>query len=291
MMKHSRRSALFVCISWIFLAGCGGKSTPPNPPITNACTGVVISGTMQDSLTGQPVSQGWAVLESGIQLLATPVFNFSQSQKVTSDVHGAFSLCSPPVPQPSAIVLVALDPSGKTYPAFVAPVSGATDLGTIPMGGCRLLCGFEGQQQTSSPVIITGTITSAPIAKTGSVMAQYAMNALDGSKNLWNFSIPALDPAQSNTFGTTPSVCAGSAPFCAAYTLTLPSQKPVQRVTGGYLQQAGAPTYSIYAVADGPLSCTPSSGHAFFQQDGKSFLTGVPGDQLSAADIAFTRCQ
>lgn len=222
-MKHPRRSVLFVCISLICLTGCGGKTVPPSSP--NACTGVVISGTMQDSLTNQPVSQGWAVLESGTQLLTTPIFNFSPSQKVISDVHGAFSLCAPPITQPSAIVLVALDSAGKTYPPFVAPVSGATDLGTIAMGGYRIICGFLGQQQTSSPATIKGTITSAPIAKPCSVMAQYAINALDGSKNFWNLAVPSLDPAQSNTFGTTPGVCAANAPFCAAYTFTLPSQK------------------------------------------------------------------
>lgn len=289
-MKHPRIAVLFVCILWICTTGCGGNPRPI-PPVGNACTGVVISGVMQDSLTNQPVSQGWAVLESGTQLSTTPIFNFSQSQKVTSDVHGSFSLCSSAVTQPSAVVLVALDSSGNAYPAFVTSASGAADLGTIPMGGCRVLCGFEGEQQTSSPATINGTITSAPVAKSGTVMAQYAMNALDGSKNIWNFAMPSLDPAQGNTFNATPGVCAGNAPYCATYTFTVPSQKPVQQVTGGYRQESGAPTYSIYAVVDDPPSCHPSFGHTILQQDGTSFLTGGAGEHLSAADIKFTGCQ
>ncbi|HVJ06382.1 MAG TPA: hypothetical protein VM578_11975 [Candidatus Saccharimonadales bacterium] len=248
-------------------------------------------------MTNQPVSQGWAVLESGTQRSITAIYNFLPKQNVTSDVHGAFRVCAPIVPNPSAIVIVALDSSGKAYPPFVAPISGSTDLGIIPMGGCRPICGLDGQQQTSSPATITGAITSTPIAKTGAVLPQYVMQALDGSKstdgypNLWALAMPIFNTSQAYTFGTTPGTCAEGFPFCTAYTFSIPTQKPIKRVTGGYLQEAGAPDYSIYAVPDGTPSCIPSFGLEIFQQDGTSLLRGTPGVQLSAATINFTKCQ
>jgi hypothetical protein len=291
--QHKRLTMNFFLIALLsgIIIGCGGNSIAPKPPTTTTCTGVSLSGTMQDSLTNQPVFQGWAILESGTQLSTTSVYNFSQIKRVTTDAHGFFSLCTPAIAKPSAIVLVALDSSGETYPPFVANVSDTNDLGFVLMGGCRVTCGFDNQQQTSLPVTIKGNITSAPTAKIGSVMAQYTMNALDGSKNLWNFAVPPLDPSQSNLFGTTPSACTVAAPLCAEYAFTLPSQKPIQRVTGGYLQEAGAPNYSIYATVDGTPSCASPFDISIFQQDGTSLLTGTPGAQLSAADINFTGCE
>jgi hypothetical protein len=280
------------------MTGCTTPPASPNQPASDACTGaVVITGTLQDSLTHQPVSQGWAVLESGSELSVTPAYNFYPAQKVATDAQGGFRLCAQTLASPSALVAVALDSAGMAYPPFVAPVSATTSFGAIPMGGCAGVCAFPGEQQTSAPATITGAITTTPIAKTGTVVPQDAMPALDGSKaangdsNLWSLAIPNFNASQANTFSTASGACAGTVPFCAAYTFALPSQNPVRLVNGGYVQGVGAPIYSIYAVPDGSPSCIPSSVLTILQQDGSSLLTANPGSQITASTLAFSLCQ
>jgi hypothetical protein len=320
-----------------FAAGCGGHTPlPVMPPGNGGCSGSVISGTMQDSLTHQPVAQGWAALETGTPLVEpgeTPVtiYTFSQTQTVASDAQGAFSLCSSALAAPAVVVLVALDASGNAYPAFVSSVTGATDLGTVAMGGCTLTCGLEGQQQTSAPATISGTVTSTPAAEAGTVAAQYSLHALDGSSNLWSVAVlpldPAqsgafataaeagtvaaqyslhaldgssnlwsvavlpLDPAQSGAFATAAGACPQSAPDCASYQFTLPSQSPVELVNGGLQQAAVSPFYVIYASLTTPSACTERFALTDFQQDGTYFLSGTRGAQLTAATIGFNGCK
>ncbi len=138
-MDHWRAWAL-ICIVGIYLLGCGGRSSSPGPPNGSGSAELTISGTMHDSLTGQLVSQGWAVLESGTQLPLTPIYNFKQIQRVATDPTGNFQISSSAIADPAIIVLVALDASGKAYPPFIAlvPNAAATPktvaLGTIPMG-------------------------------------------------------------------------------------------------------------------------------------------------------------
>lgn len=295
-MKTACRVALSACSMWICLTGCGGKSTPPTPPGGGACAGAVISGILHDSLTGKPVAQGTAVLESGTELSVTSLYEFFPAQTAATDARGGFSLCAQTVTHPSAVVLEAMDSAGNAYPPFVASVSGAADLGTIPMGGCTLICGFEGEQQTAAPATITGVITSSPVAMAGTVVPEYAMEALDGSKspdgtpNLWAIAVPSLNASQTLTFSTAAGACAAGAPFCSSYTFALPSQSPVWHVSGGYLEPSAPPTYLIYAAGDSAPSCIPSAISTIFQQDGKSLLTADPGAQLSVANIDFTGC-
>jgi len=296
-MKTACRTVLFACLTWLCLAGCGGNSTPSSPPTRDTCTGAAITGVLQDSLTSQPVAQGVAVLETGTQLSATSIYNFYPAQQVATDTHGAFKLCTGTIASPSAIILEAIDSTGRAYPPFIASISGAADLGTIPMGGCRGACILDSQQQTSLPATIAGVITSSPIAKTGSVVPQYSVTALDGSKsksgypNLWSLALPLFNSSPNFAFSTTAGTCAGAAPFCASYSFSVPSQQPIQLVNGAYIQEAAAPYYLIYAVPDGPASCLPPSKLTIFQQDGSSFLTGNPGAQITAAEIDFSDCQ
>lgn len=292
-MEAFGRAVLIGCAIWISLAGCGGNSSAPIPSSssgTDACTsGVAISGVLQDAVTHQPVAQGWAMLESGTQLGVTQVYSFYPVQRAATDAQGAFQVCAQSIASPSAIVLVALDSTGLAYPPFVASLSGTADLGTVPMGG--------EPQKTSAPATITGVITSAPAATAGTFVAQYVMTALDGSKsssgspNLWALAIPGLSNSQSNTFSTASGSCAGGAPYCASYTFTLPSQKPVQPFSGGYTQGVGAPVYSIYALTGSSSPCSPSSRTTGSQLDGSGVLIGSPGAQMTASTIAFTMCQ
>lgn len=296
-MRTVCRTILLTSLGWLCLSGCGGKSSSPTPPVSDVCTGVAISGTLKDSLTNQPVAQGVAVLESGTKSSVVSIYNFFPKQQAAADVDGAFSMCAQSVASPSVIVVEAMDAAGNAYPPFLAPVSEATDFGTIPLGGCTVMCGLAGQQQTSAPATITGSVTSTPIALTGTVVPQFAVQALDESKavdgtpNLWALAMPVYNTAQSFTFNTAAGACAGGARFCASYTFKLPSQSPIWRVNGGTVQAAVAPNYLIYAAAGGTTSCLLPSVLTVFQQDGTSFLTGKPGAQFTAANLNFAGCQ
>ena len=296
-MKSTWKATLLVCLVWICLAGCGGNSSSPAAPPGSGCSGVVISGTLLDSLTSQPVAQGMAILESGTELGTTPVYDFYPTREVATDVHGGFSLCGQTLTHPSAIVLESTDSGGKAYPPFIATVSGTAKLGTILMGGCTLTCGFfQGEQQTATPATITGVIASAPIAVAGTVVAEYAMQALDGSKaadgspNLWALALPVFTASPVATFSTTTGACAGVGPFCSTYTFPVPAQSPLWSVTGGTIQAAVAPTYLIFAVPGNQATCSPPVALSAFQTDGKSRLTATPGAQLTAQSISFATC-
>ncbi len=292
-MARIGRTATFLCAVWLLLAGCGGN---PAPRITNAsgCTGILITGLLKDSLTSQPVTEGTAVLESGTQLGSQAAFQFYPSQQSATNTQGAFQICAPSLASPSALVIEALDASGNAYPPFVSAVSASTDFGTILMGGCNMTCAL-GAVQTSVPATIAGTITSAPAAASGTLVPQYATESLDGSKTstggpiVWALAMPNFNSPQVESFRTLAGLCPASAPDCTTYSFVLPSQSPVQRVTGGYLQPAVAPFYLINATPTNP--CVPPIGIAPYQQNGTSLLQANPGAQLTAAAISFTQCQ
>jgi hypothetical protein len=218
-----------------------------------------------------------------------PVFGFSVVKSTNADANGKFQFCVPSAPHPSAVIVAALDAGGNAYPALVAPVTSSIDFGRLLMGICRGTC-FNGQQQTSSPAVIEGAITTAPVAKSGSVFAQSGLVAPDDFTKVWVISLPLLEQAETNSFQTNAGTCAGGAPFCAHYSFTVPSQNPIVHTASGYTQLAGEPNYMIYATPDGG-SCIPPFGFTAFQEDGTSFLTGSPGVHLTAAAIAFQSCQ
>ena len=283
---------VLTCIYFSSVLGCGSKgSISVTPPKGVNCTGVSISGVLKDSLTDQPVQHGLAFLENGTQIQGTKLYNFAIIQQTAADASGTFTFCPTAIFAPSALVLIALDSSGNAYPPFVAPISETVHFGTIPMGGCRGECGFEGQQQTSLPATVKGVITSSPISKSGTLFPQYAMNAPDASGATWDLIMPAFNIGQGFAFITGSSGCAQSIPFCAAYSFSLPSQNAVFPVKGGYSQQTGSPFYLVLASVTGTPTCVPPSVLISFQQDGKSPLQGTPGTVLTAAPIHFSRCQ
>lgn len=300
-MKRGIVADMCACLLGLCLVGCGGHSAGIVTPPPDTCSGLKITGTLVDSLSKQPVTRAWAVLETGTPLIASgPLYEFYPAQTASTDANGAFSVCAHSVPSPSAMVIVALDASGKAYPPFVSAIAGTKDFGSIPMGGCTGMCGFEGSEQATTPAIIAGDITSAPVAKTGTVVAQYAMAALDGSKstgglvNLWSLAMPAFDSTQNVSFATAAGPCANGVHFCTSYKFTLPSEKPLQPFVlngvSGYIQEAGAPEYMIFATPDGAFSCTPSFGFSAYQTDLATPLTATPGTHMKASGIDFSGC-
>ncbi len=300
-MKTTCRLVSVICGIALGVAGCGVHPSAPLPPPSDACTGLVIQGTLHDSLTGQPVTLVRAMLESGTQLSPAPLYLFAPVQQVGTDGKGAFKVCAKTLVNPSALVIVALDAEGNAYPPVITTVSGAADLGSIPMGGCAGTCGFEGSQQTTAPATLHGNITSTPGTASGSVLALYSTLALDGSTaadgspNLWGVAIPSLYALQGDSFTTTAGGCVGASGNCAAYTLTLPSQNPLipETISGhpGYVQQVGSPVYMMYAASTSLPACLPSLVVTALQQDGESPLLANPGAKLTAADLAFTHCE
>jgi hypothetical protein len=225
----------------------------------------------------------------------TPVYNFGPTQQVTSDAQGGFSLCASSLPYPSVLVLEAMDSGGKAYPPYITAVATTVDLGTISMGGCTGVCGLAGEQQTTQPATITGIVTASPIAITGTLIPQYVMQALDGSKtpsgpNLWALAMPVFSASPTLTFSSAPGACNGVAPFCSTYSFFVPAQGPFYPFSGGTREQTAPPGYLISFIPAAQLACTPLYAFAKLQSDGKSFLLATEGAQLTAQDISFTNC-
>lgn len=299
-MKFGWRCAGIGFVLAIFWNGCGGGGSKspvtPNPPSPDACTGQLITGVLHDSLTGKPVAQGLAVLETGTQLTPTvALYNFTPAKQASADATGAFKLCIPSVISPSALVITALDASGNTYPPFVSSISGAKDLGTVPMGGCAVTCGLAGEQQTTAPATIGGNVMSTPGAVSGTIYGFIATLALDGSvtakgdKILWALAVPDMSAGHTSAFSTLANGCTGVSAACAAYSIDLPSQSPMQLVNGGYLHPAAAPTYMFFAALNQGSVCTLNYGVSFFTSTGEA-LQATPGAKLTATDIAFSGC-
>jgi hypothetical protein len=286
------RATISSGLAFASLFGCGGGvSTSPVISTGQSCSGISVTGTLRDSLTNQPVSQGWAALEAGAGTsISSPAVTFSPTQTVASGSTGAFQLCTPALTQPAVVVVDALDATGQAYPAFVTQVSATTDLGIILMGGCTLVCDIgDGQQQVSVPASIQGQVTSTPNTLAGYVTPQLALNALDGSGSIWALFVPPLNTLESDVFSTAASACTGQNQWCSAFTFMLPSQNPVTPSKGGYSQQAGVPGYQIYAVSTNPSSCAETSIVSLLSTSGGPLL-GSPGVTLTAQPINFTGC-
>ena len=296
-MKAFCRAASFASCVYILLTGCGSKNTSLSTPQSSSCNGATLSGTMRDSLTHQPITQGIAVLESGTELSLTRVYNFVPTQQVTTDVQGSFSMCAQSLAYPSVLVLQAMDINGKAYPPYVTAVTAAADLGIISMGGCTGICGVANEQQTGRPATITGVITSSPIAMAGTLIPQFTLYALDGSKtpsgipNLWALAMPVFNTSPVLGFRTASGGCSGSVAFCSTYTFPVPAQSPFYPVSSGTMEQSAPPGYLIYAAPDPTSVCTPPYANTALQSDGKSFLQTREGAKLTAQTISFANCR
>jgi len=276
---------VLVCIGPLVETGCG---THPATATITACPGAAITGTLNDSLTGQPVAKGSVALENVAPSPLQDTTMFSVASQAVAGENGSFSLCASTVTPSSLLVATALDISGNAYPAYLAPISSAKNIGKILMGGCMLTCGLDNQQQTSLPATIQGQVTTQPKAESVQIAALYPTAPLDGSKGLWLITLPDLADTQTSTVVTSSNGCtAGSTP-CASYRFELPSQNAMIALSGGARQLAGVPGYLIYASAS---SCTPSLRLTALQQDGKTPLLANPGATLNAATLSLQQCQ
>ncbi len=285
-----RLCALALCAVPLCVGGCGEHVASSGNSQAGTCGSAPVIGSVQDSLTNQAIQGARVFLEAASQNISGRVLSFAVEQHATTLPDGSFQLCSLKTQGAQAIVIAAQDIAGRAYPPLVIPVLSAVNLGAVAMGGCRVTCGFEGQQQSSAPATITGSITTAPGADAGVVAPRYALAAPDGSGDLWNLEIPALNSEQLVTFQTTDDGCAAQRSICSPYTFVLPSQKPVVIEKGEYLQQTGPPTYAVLATVTDGRTCVPASGSTNFQQGGLSPLTGIPGGSLSAAAIYLQDC-
>jgi hypothetical protein len=237
-----------------------------------------------------PIAGAQVVLETGSELGASPIYNFTPSTMVKTDDQGSFNLCSTVLTTSAVIVFEAFDQSGNAYPPTITPVLQASNLGIVLLGGCHVTCGFPGQAETTAASNISGIVTTSPVSEAGTLLAQTAIAALDGSNNIWNVTILDLTDRQLDTFDSKAGSCSTSNELCASYTYTLPSQSPVQLVVGTYKQQQVLPTYSIFAASTVMNSCTQPFLSTSYQSNGSSPLTAVPGKQLTATALSFTGC-
>lgn len=275
---------MLMCASF----GCGSKVVTV-PPL-NQCGGTLLNGTVADSLTGSSIAGARVVLETASELSSSPIYNFTPTVVDTADSRGQFSLCSKTSTLPAVLVVEAVDQSGKAYPPTIIPVVPDINIGIVSLGACHVACGFPGQAQSSTSVGIAGFVTTSPAGELGTLSAQTAIAALDGSKNIWNVALEGLLTDQPDSFLSTAAACPTTNELCASYTYTLPSQAPVELIAGVYKQQEAPPTYSILAVPKTPGSCTQPFLSTSFQSDGSSPLTAAPGKQFMAAALSFTKC-
>lgn len=276
-----------MCLS---CGGTPGTTDAARPSTANVCNGIIVRGTLLDSMTNAPVSRASVAIETGTQRSITPVFDFSVQQSAAASTDGTFRVCANAPTAPTVVVVTAVDANGNAYPPFVSAITSSTNLGTVLMGSCRGTCGFVGQQQTSAPATIEGIVTTSPIAKTGRIVPQFPMDALDGTRNIWGLAMPTFN-GQAITFATASGACVGGAPYCTTYLFVVPSQQPMTRdANGGYSQYSAPPNYAMYALTDGSPSCTPPFALAVSQADG-AMLTATAGVHLSATTLQFTNCQ
>lgn len=288
--SSGRTSALIVgfLLSIAGGIGCGGKSVAVIPK--SQCPVAILTGSVKDSLTGLAIPGANVLLETPSPLGASPVLDFSPSVIGQTDTKGSFSICSAQAVTSAILVIDALDRVGNAYPPTIVALSPRLDFGSILLGSCNAICGFPGQAQTAAPFDISGTITTSPASEAGSIMAQTAINALDGAKGIWKIALPGLLTGQQNTFQSVAMTCPAAADQCTSYNYTLPSQAPVVIDGGVYKQQVALPTYSITAALSGQSTCTEPFLSTSFQVDLAHPLTALAGSHLTAATLSFSGC-
>ncbi len=298
LWRYTQSLTLVIPLAAVISAGCGGgllppAATSPAPPAAQSCSAVVVSGTMTDSITRQPVAKALAVLESGSPSIVPGSYNFSIVQSTPADSAGAFHLCVSALVQPAVVVLVAMDATGKTYPPFLSPVTATLDLGTVPMGGCSTICGGSPlPTQTAAPANIAGEVITASAIEKVNIAPQFVFNAPGSTKDLWILLMPTLSPLQTYSFSTESSGCADTTDPCGGYIFTLPSQGPVQRIPGTTNTTASTapPGYLMSATISPATACKEPVVATAQQKGGSGFLMGTPGAQLLAANLAFSGC-
>ena len=136
--------------------------------------------------------------------------------------------------------------------------------------------------------MVTGVITTTPAAEAGTVAAQAAVAAPDGSRDIWAVAIPGLGAGESGAFQTAAALgCAGP---CATYRFTLPTRQPFVQSSGGTHELAAPALYVVYATTKTSGACRTPFASTIFQSDMRSPLTGAPGATLTAALLTFTGC-
>ena len=274
-MKRTITLLIFLSVFGSIILGCGGTTVAVVTSTSNSCAFGAVQGVLQDSLTNAPISNGWISIETGSSLANPKSYFFTEIQKVAVGANGAFVMCRPNAIDAPYLVLVAVgvDDAGKAYPPFVTRINGTVSVGTIDLGGCALVCGLPGQQQSAVPAVITGTVTSDPISGTGTIAPHFTLATIDGSGDLWDLAIPTMADAVSNRFDTASANCYPLQPLCISYAFSVPSQMPLQAYQGHYVQMSGAPTYAIAAILDPQSSCKSPMIEVFFQTNGSPLTT------------------
>jgi hypothetical protein len=156
------------------------------------------------------------------------------------------------------------------------------------MGGCNLICGLPGEQQTALPATVSGTVTSTPLAASGTILPRFGMPSLDNSKsadgapNAWLIALSMFPTTQTTSFNTVAGSCNGTAPFCASYAFTVPTLSPNHLITGSTARPAAGPIYLVFADVV-PATCTPPFNFAV--------VNVSAGAQIATPPINLVNCQ
>lgn len=249
-----------------------------------------INGTIVDSVTGQPIVGGNAVValeqkdSSGVDRVV---------METVTDANGSFVFC-PVAAGTYDVVAAAISGTQVVYGATVIMgVQPGNALGTVPLTA----------QSGATPASITGQITtSTGSAATAADLALSALQPITENSSTILVTIPLA--AQSAATVSLTTVSAASCPAntdCVSYTLSVPAANPsVGTFSTSGAQSPAAPAtgsvgYTMDAVAfvsggAGTLDCSPSDLQTSSTTTNTP-LTVTPGTSMTAATLAFTGCQ
>lgn len=246
-----------------------------------------ISGTVLDGATKKPIIGNIVVA-----LEQRDVNNVDRVIMETgTDANGTFALC--PVPAGTYdLVVSAINAAGTAYAATVITgVQPGDSLGSVPLTAAALPASIKGQ-------ITSSTGAAATVADLDlSALQPITVNA---TNVLITTPLPQF-PAATATLVTAPGAACPANTDCVSYTLAVPAANPSVGAfvnTGSQVPAppaAGTVNYTMDALAFVPGSagvadCVPSDVHTS-QTSASTPLTASPGTTVTAATLAFTKCQ
>ena len=250
-------------------------------------TSASISGTVHDSVTGQPIVGGNTV----VALEQRDANNVDRViMETIAGANGGFVFC--PVPAGTYdIVVTAINAAGTAYAATVITgVQPGNSLGNIPLTPAAL------------PALVKGQITSSTGA--AATVADISLSALQqitvGTTNVMITTPLAQQSSATATLVTAPGTCPANTD-CVSYTLSVPAANPSVGafVTTGTQTPAAPPAGTVNYTMDaaafvpgsaGVADCNPSTLQTS-QTSTNTPLTATAATTLTAATLAFTGCQ
>ena len=142
MRRYGSIRFLVIMVLVNLITGCTGRSPISNDVADLACAGMLVQGSLRDSLSGLPIINAEVVVEHGAKVLFSNMYSFTADPPSLVDSEGGFRICTSSASLPAVLLVEATDPSGNDYPPFLKSLSSSANVGPIRIGGCTLICGL-----------------------------------------------------------------------------------------------------------------------------------------------------